>query len=59
MAKATLTIEVEFDDTKSDSEGVAGAIDMVIKTGLESVQKELEEEYGVTEVAPALVLTVR
>jgi hypothetical protein len=57
MARATLTIEVEFDGNKADAEGVAGALDMIIKTGLESVQKELNAEYGVTEITPALVLS--
>ena len=56
MPKATVAIEIEFVGTKADAEGIAGAMDMIVKTGLESLQRELEQEYGVTKINPSILI---
>lgn len=45
-AKTTLTIEVEYDDTKTDPEGLASMLDKVIETGFIVIEDAHVGDYG-------------
>ena len=53
MRKVTLTIEVTFDETLTDAESVAVALDRLMETALST--PGITEEYGCFEVNEFLV----
>lgn len=55
MAKktATLKIVVEFDDTKTDAEGMAVAVDNLLNTALST--EGILDDYGCPQIGQAFV----
>lgn len=55
MKRCTLQIAVEYDETKTDAESIATALDKVLETGLAAAGSELKADYGAVEVNEFLV----
>jgi hypothetical protein len=54
LITAVLTLEIQFDDTKTDAESVASAVDTLIETAMSTPC--ILDEYGPVSIGPTSVV---